>query len=735
MYCLAVRLLVGRPARVDHEKQMSNKHSGRLELTWTDKDKVLLSIADGKYDYTFVQRSDYRVSEVRLLDLVERVEGAAPSTGIAEDLPSPTTENLLITGDAMHVLDVLAKVPEYADKYLGKVKLVYIDPPFNTGKAFQHYEDNIAHSIWLTMLRDRLRQIKPLLSKEGTAWVHLDASEVHRCRVVMDEELGADNFLAEIAWQRADGTRNDVNGFSASHDTILVYRRSDACKLNTLPRSAEMDMRFESPDGDQEVWFDGDPTAPGARSNDETSIYGIQHPVTGELQYPSRGRHWAAGQTWMLAQMQQWAPCELRVIDDADRRAAIRGIPQEAARPGVPAIMLSRPLPESARLARMRYEQGNWPGIILRSGGTGGLGRKSRIPETGRIPDTWWQNIEVGHNRQAKSEIKALFPDQEPFATPKPERLLHRIVQIGSNPGDIVLDCYGGSGTTAAVAHKMGRRWVTSELLPETVERYTKPRLLKVLYGADSGGVTTTVERVAEGDLPEDMSPREAQEFTRLLGKVTKSEDPILVDLAAELARLVRAAKRNGNSTIDAAQTKQLLGLLKLFAPEGAPVDLLPAAKTYLARRTRTKDKVIQNWLGGGGFLHMRIRPSMFEEIGGIVLLADWAAQGELAAAMCAQVGVRYKPDGIFAGTRGKVRFVVIDGLVGTSTVQSILDQLPSGAAVEVWATQFDEDAASLLKQQCPGSRLEAIPESVLRRYRRRAAKGSPFAKLEMANA
>src|SRR5687767_9398297 len=132
---------------------MAAEYSGGLELTWTNKDKALLSTGDGRYDYTFVDRADYRVSEVRLLHEVERVEAPAPE-GRPDGLHEPTTDNLLITGDAMHALDILNKVPEYAERYLGKVKLVYIDPPFNTGQAFTNYDDNIEHSIWLTMLRD-----------------------------------------------------------------------------------------------------------------------------------------------------------------------------------------------------------------------------------------------------------------------------------------------------------------------------------------------------------------------------------------------------------------------------------------------------------------------------------------------------------------------------------------------------------------------------------------------------
>jgi adenine-specific DNA-methyltransferase len=210
------------------------KHSGGLELTWTDKDKTLLSVGDGRYDYTFVDSSDYRVSEIRLLHEVERV--SAPD-GRPEDseLPEPTTDNLLITGDAMHVLDALAKIPEYSTKYLGKVKLVYIDPPFNTGLTFEHYEDNIQHSVWLTMLRDRLRQIRPLLARSGSVWVHLDDVEVHRCRVVLDEEFGPENFVAEVAWRKRTSVANDSATLPLSTTSSWSMARAKRSRSTASP--------------------------------------------------------------------------------------------------------------------------------------------------------------------------------------------------------------------------------------------------------------------------------------------------------------------------------------------------------------------------------------------------------------------------------------------------------------------------------------------------------------------
>ncbi|WP_078948166.1 site-specific DNA-methyltransferase [Streptomyces griseus] len=663
------------------------RHQGRLELTWTDKDKTLLSTGDGRYDYTFVEPSDYRVSEVRLLHEVDRVEAPTPE-GRPADLPAPTHDNLLITGDAMHVLDALAKIPAYAEKYLGRVKLVYIDPPFNTGQAFTNYEDNIAHSIWLTLLRDRIRQIRPLLADDGTVWVHLDHMESHRCRVVLDEELGESNFVAEVAWQKADSPRNDTRLLSTSQDTILVYRKSESWSPNRMPRLASSNTsRYQSRDGDPVPWRDGDATAGKAATN-HPMVYAIQHPVTGGLMYPTAGRCWGKAQSWMLKQMSEYAPYELRDIGDEEERARICGTTADKVKAGVPAIMLSVPVEEAAKIARARYDAGHWPDIVM-LGLRERIQRKKHLEDNGRVPETLWLGSEVGGNLRGKIEIKNLFPDEHPFATPKPEALMARIIHIASNPGDIVLDCFAGSGTTAAVAHKMGRRWVTSELLPETVARYTLPRLAKVVNGQDPGGITTVTERVSavdddedrEGGLPDGMTPDEAHEFNRLLTKVTKAV----------------------GSELDASTVKALKAA------------------------TKTKNVKNVNWHGGGSFTHLQVGESMFVEMSGMVLLADWAVQGALAEAMCAQLSVPYKPDGIFAAKQGRSRYVVIDGMVGTGTVASIVDRLAEDEVVEVWATQIQDGAAEALKQARRGSRLELIPDKVLDNYRRKSARKSPF--------
>jgi adenine-specific DNA-methyltransferase len=186
---------------------------GRLELTWTNKPLRLLAHDDGSYEW--VEPSDYRVAEVRLLQEVAAV-GAVGARRAAD--------SLLIRGDALNALTSLARLPEFAQEYLGKVKLVYIDPPFNTQQSFLQYDDALEHSVWLTMIRDRLLQIRDLLAPDGSVWLHLDDSEVHRARCVLDEVFGPDQFVATVIWEKSDSPRMDAQYFSGRHDYTLVYR-------------------------------------------------------------------------------------------------------------------------------------------------------------------------------------------------------------------------------------------------------------------------------------------------------------------------------------------------------------------------------------------------------------------------------------------------------------------------------------------------------------------------------
>jgi adenine-specific DNA-methyltransferase len=402
----------------------------------------------------------------------------------------------------------------------------------------------------------------------------------------------------------------------------------------------------------------------------------------------------------------------------------------EQFRDDVPDLVLADPV-AARESAQKRIEAGCWPEFFVQATTFGHKTYQSE--DRTSPPSTWWSDIETGHNRESRSEIKALFPDINPFSTPKPERLLDRIIRIATNPNDIVLDCYVGSGTTAAVAHKLGRRWVASELSALTIETYAKPRLTKVVRGEDPGGITTLTQRVSADDveLPDGVTPQDAVQFQRILGTVLGDEEALLtVDLAAELARIARASAKEGGGPLQAEEVKYLLNILrKIGSDPRSRLDVTPTVKSQLNRRTRTRESKFTIWHGGGEFKHLQVGRSMFEDIDGIIVLADWATQGELTKAMCAQLAVRYEPNGIFSALKGNVRYVVIDGLVGEGTIASILDQVPTSEIVQVWATQVDEAAANKLRQERPGSRLEAIPDSVLDSYRRKAAKGSPFAK------
>ena len=195
---------------------VARQPEGKLELTWTNKHLALLKLEDGLYQW--VSPSDYRVAEVRLL----RDAGTFGDT-YADGRRA--RDNLLIRGDAVNALRSLGKLPEFAKELVGKVKLVYIDPPFNTGEAFEHYDDNLEHSVWLTMMRDRLDQIEALLAPDGSVWVHLSDDEAHYAKVLMDELFQRANFIATFIWRKVDSPSDNKVPLAVDHDYILCYSK------------------------------------------------------------------------------------------------------------------------------------------------------------------------------------------------------------------------------------------------------------------------------------------------------------------------------------------------------------------------------------------------------------------------------------------------------------------------------------------------------------------------------
>lgn len=386
-----------------------------VQLIWPNKDLMLC--ATGAVGYQWVEPTDHRL----------RTPPKFETIGMRSPDPKP---NVLAIGDG---LDVLAALDSGTSVFEGGIRLVYIDPPFNTNADVRQYNDAMNRSMWLSMMRDRLVALRPLLADDASVWVHLDDAEVHRARAVMDEVFGDGAFVASVIWQKRT-TRDSRAAFSTNHDTILVYAPSGPRKWKTSRNllakdAAQLANKDDDPRG---PWADAPFTAPGYRHGQQ---YQIVTP-TGRVLRPPRGRSWYATEATfqsLLADGRIWFP------KDGDG---------------------------SPRLKLFSHQ--------LR----------------GLVPFTVWGSSDTGTNDDAKRHLMTLFPDRDVFDTPKPELLLERVIHIATNPGDLVVDIFGGSGTTAAVAHKMRRRWIVAERNVQTVLDYLLPRLQRVIAGTDPGGIT-----------------------------------------------------------------------------------------------------------------------------------------------------------------------------------------------------------------------------------------------------
>jgi len=338
-------------------------------------------------------------------------------------------DNHLIFGDNLLALKALEQ------EFTGKVKCIFIDPPYNTGSAFTHYDDGLEHSIWLSLMRDRLEIIRRLLSDDGSLWITIDDNEAHYLKVLCDEVFGRGNFVANVVWQKRTSRENRA-AVGSSHDHILLYATRGALHWkNIRNRFPSRDIGYTNPDNDPRgLWRSIPFSAQGFRPN---QMYDITTSA-GTIVKPPKGRCWAATE-----------PIFRQYLKDN--------------RVYFPSDGIGRP--------RIKQFMGE---------------------EKGLVPMTWWEAKDAGDNEQAKKEILTIFADDDPFLTPKPERLIQRIVSIATNPGDLVLDSFAGSGTTGAVAHKMGRRWIMVEL-GEHCHSHIIPRMKKVIDGEDPGGITKAV--------------------------------------------------------------------------------------------------------------------------------------------------------------------------------------------------------------------------------------------------
>ncbi len=427
-------------------------------LNWLGRDEALKTAAKTPY---------------RLLEEV-------PELGYGDK----SADNMIIQGDNLEALKAL--LPFYA----GQVKCIYIDPPYNTGNAFDHYDDNVEHSIWLSLMYPRLELLREFLNEDGSIWISIDDRESAYLKVICDEVFGRKNFVSAISWQRTYSPRNDAKGISSEAEQILVYSKNEGWSPNKLPRTAKMDSKYKNPDNDIDLWRTSDAFAPSA-STHQGMVYAIQHPITGEMIYPYKNACWPLKQTEMLAIMNEWCNYELKDLDDDKERADVCGISGDEIRKGVLGIVLSDSLEEAKRKAQAIYKRGQWPRFFFTKNGLGGIARKTYLKNTeGKVVTNLWVHDEAGHTDEAKKEVK-LFNMETVFATPKPERLIQRVINVATNPNDLVLDSFLGSGTTAAVAQKMGRRYIGIEMGNHAIT-HCVPRLKAVVDG-EQGGISKAV--------------------------------------------------------------------------------------------------------------------------------------------------------------------------------------------------------------------------------------------------
>ena len=400
-----------------------SKQKNKLELTWIGKDKrpkleprILLEEPDKSY------HAKHRVTDKDIFD------------------------NKLIFGDNLLALKALEQ------EYAGKVKCVFIDPPYNTGSAFEHYDDGLEHSIWLGLMRDRLEILRNLLSDDGSLWITIDDNESHYLKVLCDEIFGRANFISDVAWKKRDSPPND-RVIGSTYDHILIYSKSKKkeVKKTVAEQSFNLMPRTEKANSQYRVWSEPDgPDERGAFRKIDTTAHGkggrfvkslhypVTNPYTGEDVWPREGCCWRHNKDDMAT-----LQAESRLF------WGVKG---------------------TAKTPMRKYFKFE--------------------AKQGMAAPTIWDDS--GLNQHATRELELIFGKKATFDTPKPEVLLERIIHIATNPGDLIIDSFAGSGTTGAVAQKMGRRWIMVEL-GDHCHTHIIPRLQKVIDGEDQGGISKAV--------------------------------------------------------------------------------------------------------------------------------------------------------------------------------------------------------------------------------------------------
>lgn len=339
------------------------------------------------------------------------------------------SENMIIKGDNLEALKALLPY------YKGQVKCIYIDPPYNTGGAFEHYDDNLEHSQWLSLIYPRLELLRELLSEDGSIWISIDDDECHYLKVICDEVFGRKNFINNVIWEKKYGIQNDAKWLSDNHDHILCYAKNkEVWRPNLLPRTDEMNARYKNPDNDPRGnWMSDNLSVKTYNANSDFTII----TPSGKSVNPP------AGYCWRVSK-------ETYVNMVKDNR-----------------IWFGKDGNGTPRIKRFLSEV-----------------------KQGMVSRTIWNRVDVGDNDEAKKEIK-VFNSDNVFGTPKPERLIQRILTLATNEGDLVLDSFLGSGTTCAVAQKMGRRYIGIEMGEQAIT-HCVPRMEAVIDG-EQGGISKAI--------------------------------------------------------------------------------------------------------------------------------------------------------------------------------------------------------------------------------------------------
>jgi len=358
--------------------------------------------------------------------------------------------NLIVQGDNLEALKAL--LPYYA----GQVKCICIDPPYNTGNEGWAYNDNVKspeiiewlnkvvgkegedlsrHDKWLCMLYPRLQLLRQFLREDGTIFINIDDNEQGNLRLIMDEIFGPNNFVTNIIWQKKFSPQNDAKYFSDNHDFILVYaKKKSVWKRNLLPRNEGMNSRYKNPDNDPRgVWASSDLSV-------KTYSKEYDYPITtpsGKVISPTKGRCWRTSKT---------------------------------------------------NLQKLIEENRIWFGP--KGNGVPRIKRFLTDVQEGFVPLTIWLHQEVGHNQQARQELKQIFPDYDfPFETPKPISLIKRILQIATFKDSIILDSFAGSGSTGHAVLSLNeedngnRKFILVEIENEICEKVTSERIKRVIGG------------------------------------------------------------------------------------------------------------------------------------------------------------------------------------------------------------------------------------------------------------